>query len=1067
MQPAVEQTFGPFVIERVLGEGGTSVVYAATRDGEALALKVLRSDIDITASEKKRFLTEAELLRRLTHPNVIHVIDAGELPDGRPYLALPLLHGETLAARIARGHIANALELFYAAADAVSALHGAGLLHRDIKPENFFLEDERIVLLDFGIARDPDASASTSTREGQVRGTPAYMAPERFFGAAATPASEVYELAATLHAMLAGTLPWTNGTDLDQRLDPKLSNAIEPSLQQVLRGALAVRAEVRPQTVSAFVKALRERVDTGSNPTREMPHAAAAQRSMTDLGTAATTMAPATTTRKLRRRTKFGLASALLILAAGGATFGLVHKAGEHYVAQLVAPRRVVVVLKPRNVSGDPSADWMATAIAEQLRVGLAASDALVVPAPRTDDVSPETAKLHGAQIVVTGSYHAEADHTLRLSMNAYDTASGVAIGSSNRIATIETMSSAMTKIIDELRSSLGAAPSSAEHDKALVDSLPMGGEASHEYAEGLACARRFAPACAKDHAERAVALAPNSALAHESLAEAQHAIGNEAAAKLEAARALELGHGAPEAQHLSLEAHAAHYAADWPKAISAYEQLVAKTPDDLRASLGLADAQSNSGDAKAAFATLAAARTHSKDPRLDLLEARISDKANDFVREIAAANRCMLAADELGERELGAYCRLAAGWASVTLGKLDDAKLTLDEALRQFGAEGDRNGTAHAMLDLGTLLEQKGEFKAAQKIYEDALRLARELGNQQVIATTLMDLGQVLSESSDPTSARARYEEALTIARTLSDPNLVEETLLNLGSIASKSGDLAAAQKAYDEALALGKQHAHHRVICAVLVNTSNLQDHAGHVDQAVETAKQAVAEARLTTEPLLLTSALSALAMHEGQAGHTDDALSRFDEIEQLQRNASDKVGLINTGVTRVGVLSDANRDAEAAKAAHALLAQIDKASDPDNYGWLNLFLAKNELEEKHFEAADALLVKAETVLINAGDGDLTGEVHMTRAELLAAKGNLTKSYALIASTRAEAVKGGADALVIETDIVAAAMAWKYEHDPAAREKLGVLAAEARAKGSGTAAKMAEDLAKTPGER
>jgi serine/threonine protein kinase len=184
-QASPVDTLGAFAITRVVGEGGTSIVYAAQRDGEAIALKVLRDDIKLTDDERRRFLREAERLARVSHPGVIRVIEAGVLPDGRPYLALPLLDGETLAARIARAPLphATALAYFFAAADAVEALHAAGLLHRDLKPENFFVtRDDRIVLLDFGIAREPDATASTTTQQGHIRGTPAYMAPERFFG---------------------------------------------------------------------------------------------------------------------------------------------------------------------------------------------------------------------------------------------------------------------------------------------------------------------------------------------------------------------------------------------------------------------------------------------------------------------------------------------------------------------------------------------------------------------------------------------------------------------------------------------------------------------------------------------------------------------------------------------------------------------------------------------------------------------------------------------------------------------------------------------------------------------
>lgn len=246
-----------FTIEGIIGRGGSAVVYAARDGDEEIAIKALLPDVAATEADEKRFLEEARHLARVRHPGVIAVRGAGTLPDGRPFIAMERLRGETLAARLTRGALpcAQALPLFAALAAGVSALHDEGLLHRDIKPENVFLREEtgQPVLLDLGIARQASTAPGTTTAAGVVRGTPATMAPERFFGAPASEASEVYELALLLYATLAGALPWGDATDADARLHARPLDEACPELPSELSdavmAALSTRIERRPRSV--------------------------------------------------------------------------------------------------------------------------------------------------------------------------------------------------------------------------------------------------------------------------------------------------------------------------------------------------------------------------------------------------------------------------------------------------------------------------------------------------------------------------------------------------------------------------------------------------------------------------------------------------------------------------------------------------------------------------------------------------------------------------------------------------------------------------------------------------
>jgi serine/threonine protein kinase len=266
---------GAFRVLSVLGEGGSGVVYSAQWGHREVALKVLRPALVATGRERDNFLAEARRLAEIDHPSVVKVLGCGELPDGRPYLAMEKLEGETLAARLRAGgpmSLAAAVHIFEQLASAVEALHGRGLVHRDLKPENVMLvRGDYAVLLDFGIAKDLAAPDSTVTQDGGVRGTPAYMAPERFFGHQASTSTDIYELAVVLYAMLVGRLPWDSCGDPEGRLNPRrpseLGVELPGGLEIDLLRALSTRVQSRPATVAELSARVRAAAGTAGVPT--------------------------------------------------------------------------------------------------------------------------------------------------------------------------------------------------------------------------------------------------------------------------------------------------------------------------------------------------------------------------------------------------------------------------------------------------------------------------------------------------------------------------------------------------------------------------------------------------------------------------------------------------------------------------------------------------------------------------------------------------------------------------------------------------------------------------------
>ena len=195
---------GRYRLDALLGRGGMGTVYEAvdTRLDRPVAVKVLRA---AEGTDEARFATEVRALARFSHPNLVRLLDAGEVEHSGGYLVMELIEGETLARRLSRGPLPGRATARIAAglAAALAYVHGRGIVHRDIKPANVLLDGEGVAhLADFGIARLLDTTGMTAT--GLTLGTPAYLAPEQVQGAEIGPEADVYALGLVLLECLTG-----------------------------------------------------------------------------------------------------------------------------------------------------------------------------------------------------------------------------------------------------------------------------------------------------------------------------------------------------------------------------------------------------------------------------------------------------------------------------------------------------------------------------------------------------------------------------------------------------------------------------------------------------------------------------------------------------------------------------------------------------------------------------------------------------------------------------------------------------------------------------------------------
>jgi serine/threonine protein kinase len=202
---------GRYRLEAKLGSGGMSTVYLArdTTLDRPVAVKVMHREMSEQADQLERFRQEARAVAKLSHPNVVSVIDAGE-DGGYPYIVFEYVEGETLKARINRIgplDVQEALAYAIEIARGLTVAHARRMVHRDIKPQNVLIDAEgRAKLTDFGISRQLEQDGMTAT--GRVLGTTDYVAPEQAMGRGADQRSDIYSLGVVLFEMLSGHVPF-------------------------------------------------------------------------------------------------------------------------------------------------------------------------------------------------------------------------------------------------------------------------------------------------------------------------------------------------------------------------------------------------------------------------------------------------------------------------------------------------------------------------------------------------------------------------------------------------------------------------------------------------------------------------------------------------------------------------------------------------------------------------------------------------------------------------------------------------------------------------------------------
>ncbi len=505
---------GRYVIQRVLGHGGMATVYLAEdrKHERLIALKVLRPEL-AAALGSDRFLREIRITARLTHPNILPLLESGEA-DRFLYYVMPYVDGESLRDRLDREQqlpLEDALQISREVADALSYAHSHDVVHRDIKPENILLEAGHAVVADFGIARAVSAAGGGSlTATGIAVGTPAYMSPEQAAGSRELDGrSDLYSLGCVLFEMLAGRPPFMGPT-------------VESVVHQHLAAEAPVVTSIRP-AVPAWVAAALARA-LAKTPADRFNRVALFAEALVHRGTGVPTAADVRPARRSWRHSALlGAGWVAVAVAVGVGVLSRVRD-GRRAAREVNAARTAIAVLPFQNLSAQGPHAYFAGGLHDELLTQLAKVAALRVIS-RTSVMSYQTTTKPLREIaeeltvgtIVEGSVQVLGER-LRVSVQLIDAATDEHLWAERYDRTLDDAFAVQSEVAQRIVTAVGATLTSAEAS-AMGTAPTANPEAYRLYLQGWEYVRR--PGWGREDLEsaqqlfeRALALDPRFALA-------------------------------------------------------------------------------------------------------------------------------------------------------------------------------------------------------------------------------------------------------------------------------------------------------------------------------------------------------------------------------------------------------------------------------------------------------------------------------------------------------------------------------------------------------------------------
>jgi serine/threonine protein kinase/tetratricopeptide (TPR) repeat protein len=795
----IGQVISHYRILSELGEGGMGSVYVAedVHLGRRVAIKFPVAEGD-EHHYRARFLREARAASTLNHPNIAAIYDYGETADGRPFIVMELINGQTLSRMIENGQLslARSVEILQDVAQALSEAHSQGVIHRDIKPSNVIINDRgNVKVLDFGLAKHvngeaflhADANASTlfatHTQSGIVVGTPLYLSPEQAMGKSVDGRSDLFAAGTVLYESIAGKPPFTGKGVIEIaaqviHVDPPppstFNRRVPPELDRISLKALAKKPDDRYQTAGELMSDLQKvhtsLIEAGldQTPTRRYPIQQHGDATVSQHGGATSAMA---TLSDIFKRPRMSVGLFLLSIAALAAAVWL-----------------FTVMIKPRpHVPSAEAKKWYdlgTTALREGTY--FKASNLFQQAIAADDNFALAHARLAESWMELDYGEKAK-DEIIRAGSLVPDRSILPVVDALYLKATTDTLSKNFGAAVQETTAIMEAVPAS---EKAYAY-LDLG--RAYEHAEQVENAI--------DSYKKASELDPQSAAAFLRLGilygRKQDQTGAEAAFKRaqDTYRATSNFEGVAEVLY---------------QQGSLYDKLdkVADARTQFEQALEMSRATGNlHQQIKSQLKLSSVLRTEGKTQEAERYATEVVDLARKnglenlttsglidvgysyFVRgDFDEAEKYFKQALEYAQLNKGrrseARALLSLGSLSMQKGKADEAVRYIAQALPFYKEGGYSKETGQALLLLGRANRDKGDYEAAITAFQQQLEFAKQVGDKQQEALSNEGLGLVLGRLERFPEALSYFQNSHELYKSLGNQQATANSAINTASM-------------------------------------------------------------------------------------------------------------------------------------------------------------------------------------------------------------------------------------------------------------------------------------------